>query len=131
MTTEDPAVTDFYQRFSALVGARRHERALTQQTVADMAGLTRSSIANIESGRQHPPLDVLVRIGRYLDLDIVAALTGAAPLPDVRDEMTRNAERARQRATLSRAHTLLARARDELETVEGLLEALADQINGH
>ena len=46
----------FYRWVGAAVASRRKEKKLTQTELAEMLGLSRASIANIEKGRQCPPL---------------------------------------------------------------------------
>jgi len=43
---------------------------VSQDKLASKIGLTRASIVNIESGRQHAPLHVLWRIAEKLDMDV-------------------------------------------------------------
>jgi transcriptional regulator with XRE-family HTH domain len=69
--------------FDREVGVRlqraRKERGITQRELAKRIGLPRPSYANIESGRQRIPLDVVWRAAIVLDLSL-AALT-PEPLP--------------------------------------------------
>ena len=45
-------IEDIYKRLGLAIYDRRERRRLTQAELAEIVGLTRSSIANIESGRQ-------------------------------------------------------------------------------
>ena len=72
-------VDRFYKEFGRLLRAAREraESKLTQQTLASMVGLSRTSITNIESGKQHISLDMLF---------VLARAVGKSPhelLPDV------------------------------------------------
>ncbi len=62
--------------FDREVGLRlqraRKERGITQAELAKRIGLPRPSYANIESGRQRVPLDVVWRAAIVLDLPIAA-----------------------------------------------------------
>jgi transcriptional regulator with XRE-family HTH domain len=49
---------------------------VTQQQLADQAGLTRSSIANVEAGRQRVPLHVLAAIALALKVEPQDLLPG-------------------------------------------------------
>jgi transcriptional regulator with XRE-family HTH domain len=50
----------------------RKERGITQEELAKRLGLPRPSYANIESGRQRVPLDVVWRAAVVLDVSIAA-----------------------------------------------------------
>ncbi|WP_433081604.1 helix-turn-helix domain-containing protein [Dactylosporangium sp. CA-052675] len=67
------ASNEAIDRFYADVGQRirdaRAESGATQSQVAARAGLTRSSIANIEAGRQRVPLHVLAMVAEVLGVE--------------------------------------------------------------
>ena len=65
-----------YREFGRLVRARRDVLELTQDEVAERIGLGRTSITNIEKGRQHVSLHLLYEISRVL------GVTPAELLPD-------------------------------------------------
>jgi transcriptional regulator with XRE-family HTH domain len=69
--------------FDREVGLRlqraRKERGITQQELAKRIGLPRPSYANLESGRQRVPLDVVWRAAVVLDLPIATLVP--EPLP--------------------------------------------------
>jgi transcriptional regulator with XRE-family HTH domain len=54
--------------FGALVKAARDNAGLTQQAVAERAGLSRPQLANIETDRTDVPLKTLQRIATALDV---------------------------------------------------------------
>lgn len=62
------------QRLYNLLGANvkkyRSQKGLTQGQLANEIALTRTSIVNIEQGRQHPPLYLLFDIAKVLDVDL-------------------------------------------------------------
>src|SRR5215469_12158400 len=60
----------------------RHARALTQDALAAVSGLPRSTIANLESGEANPSLVVLVKVANALGVPIDELL--AAPRAKVR-----------------------------------------------
>lgn len=73
----------------ALIGERlkRHriERGKTQAWLADRVGMLRTSITNIELGRQKAPLHVIYTLCAVLDvdpLDILPRLTEIRPFDD-------------------------------------------------
>lgn len=58
----------------ALLGARlreiRHTRGLTQEQLAEAVGILRTSVANIEAGRQKAPLHVLYNLCQELGVEL-------------------------------------------------------------
>jgi DNA-binding XRE family transcriptional regulator len=60
--------------FARLCRDTRTALDITQQTLADAVGVSRAHIASVESGRCNPSLDLVVRIGDTLglELDLVA-----------------------------------------------------------
>lgn len=48
-----------YKEFGRLLREKRSGEKLTQQAVADRVGLSRTSVTNIELGKQHIPLHML------------------------------------------------------------------------
>lgn len=65
------------QRFGTLLQEKRKERKLTQEELARRIGLGRTSVTNIEKGRQPVTLQLL------FDLAKVLALSPADLLPDM------------------------------------------------
>src|ERR1700733_12669338 len=59
----------------------RKERGITQEELAKRLGLPRPSYANIESGRQRIPLDVVWRAAIVLELSIAALTPEPLPAP--------------------------------------------------
>jgi transcriptional regulator with XRE-family HTH domain len=58
---------------------RFRERAgLSQQGIADRAGLHRTHVAMIEAGQRLPRLDTIVKLGGALEVEPCALLTGLA-----------------------------------------------------
>lgn len=66
--------TNYTEYFYKLVGTKisncRKEKKISQTTLATRMGLSRSSIANIELGKQHTSLYVLYQIGEILKTPI-------------------------------------------------------------
>lgn len=56
----------------------RIKRQLTQEQLSEMVGLGRTSVTNIELGRQYFGLDVLLAMARSLDCPLVELLPSAA-----------------------------------------------------
>jgi DNA-binding XRE family transcriptional regulator len=61
--------TEFYGRIGAGLRTLRKRRKLSQDALAKLVGLTRTSLTNIESGRQHPPLHTFCDIVEQLQAD--------------------------------------------------------------
>lgn len=59
-----------YQLVGQNLARRRHEAKLSQTQLADRCGLTRGSIANIESGNQRPTLHTLWSLADALQVDM-------------------------------------------------------------
>lgn len=71
---------DEVESISQIVGAmieRRHDLALSQRDLADLCGLSHSSVARIESGKSTPNLTTLIKILRELGLRL--AIQSASP----------------------------------------------------
>jgi transcriptional regulator with XRE-family HTH domain len=62
----EPAVDAFYRSLGQRVRAARDEAGITQTQLAEGIGLTRSSVANLEAGRQRIMLHVAVSIAELL-----------------------------------------------------------------
>lgn len=58
----------------------RESRGITQAVLAEEIGRTRSSITNMETGRQKPTLPALVTLARALGVS-VGVLLGEEPIP--------------------------------------------------
>lgn len=60
----------FYQILGESIKKHRNLQKLTQEQLAFEINLTRTSVVNIEQGRQHPPLHLLVEIARTLHVTL-------------------------------------------------------------
>lgn len=62
---------------------KRHRKArdLTQSDLAGALGLTRTSIANIEAGKQHTGIDTLYHIAQLLGVDVGDLLPSLSEAP--------------------------------------------------
>ena len=58
------------------VRTARHEAGLTQDQLAEYAGLERKSINRIENSRLSPTIDTLVRIAMVLDIPVSDLIDG-------------------------------------------------------
>lgn len=58
----------FYSEIGHRLRLQRKRRGQTQQEIADALGIARASYANIESGRQRVPVDLLWRVAVTLSI---------------------------------------------------------------
>lgn len=65
-----PAVQRIYQEFGARVAKRRKELGMIQDELAAGMGLARTSITNIEVGRQRILIHQVFEIADALDMDV-------------------------------------------------------------
>jgi len=79
------AVDDFYPEFGRRVRLARRRAHLSQDTLGRLTGLNRTSITNIEAGRQRIPLHLLPAFAIALDVEPVELLPGS-PRPGLRLE---------------------------------------------
>lgn len=63
-----------YRRIGERLKRRREELGLKQGQLADAVGLLRTSITNIESGRQRPPIHLLYALCAALNLEAAHVL---------------------------------------------------------
>lgn len=70
----------FYSTFGAMLAAARRKGGISQQTLAEELGLTRTSITNIEKGRQPLQLHSLYLIAGSLRVEVKDLLPSPAAL---------------------------------------------------
>lgn len=70
--------TEFYEGLGRRISATRKSRGLTQEELADRVRLTRTSITNIEKGRQKVLSHLLVELSDALNVP----LSDLLPTPD-------------------------------------------------
>ncbi|WP_328748622.1 helix-turn-helix domain-containing protein [Streptomyces sp. NBC_00285] len=86
--SDDPKIDRFYMAVGERVRAARAAARMTQATLAARLGLTRSSVANLEAGRQRIPLHVFAMVADILDVDPGKLLPDglmAAKVPELSD----------------------------------------------
>ena len=59
-----------YESIGRRVREKRRERHLTQETVAELAGISSSFVGHIERGEKIPSLQTMVRIGEALNVSL-------------------------------------------------------------
>lgn len=63
-----------YEIMGTRIKMRREELGISQSDLGEMVEIGRSSIVNIEKGRQKPPLSVIYKICRALNIDVHSVL---------------------------------------------------------
>jgi transcriptional regulator with XRE-family HTH domain len=85
MKKNTPQQSTFYRQLGKNIQRCRKDRDLSQERLASLVGLTRTSLTNIEKGRQHPPLHTLCEIIEHLQVDIVDLLPRPAAIKEPSD----------------------------------------------
>ena len=67
-------MTRFAERIGLAIAAARRRKALTQQDLADQAGINLRSLTRIEKGEAAPALATFAKLAAVLDLDTNAVL---------------------------------------------------------
>lgn len=75
-------VGDFYEDFGRRLAQLRRAAGLSQQALGERVGLSRTSIVNVEKGRQRVPLHMLVEFAAALGVEPINLLPVAAPVLD-------------------------------------------------
>jgi transcriptional regulator with XRE-family HTH domain len=113
------AIANLYQAIGAGVAEARKQRGIRQVDLATAVGLTRASVANIESGTQRIQVHTLIATAQALKLDpadlISQALKGGMPLVQPLPGGQREAALLTRRLTAARNHidALLQHLQDE------------------
>jgi transcriptional regulator with XRE-family HTH domain len=63
----DQEKTEFYSRIGFNIRTAREKREMKQHVLAEMLGLSRASVVNIEKGRQHVTMHTLWQIAALLN----------------------------------------------------------------
>lgn len=64
----------FYTEIGGRIKEARMQNSLSQDALGEYLNLTRTSIVNIESGRQRPSIHLLLLIAKFLDLSFTDLL---------------------------------------------------------
>lgn len=72
-------VSPLYKAIGAAIKEARTELGLSQEDLAKMVHLTRTSITNLESGKQQVPLHTLYEIAAAIDRDVRVLLPAEVP----------------------------------------------------
>lgn len=91
----------FYQQLGANIRGRRKALKLSQDALAKMVGLTRTSLTNIENGRQHPPLHTFCEIVDQLKVGVTELLPARNAAPAAVDVQAIAAPQVRDKSELA------------------------------
>lgn len=69
---------ELYKRIGTLIRERRQALGMSQIQLGKAIGMLRTSITNIEAGRQRVPIHVLYQLSQVLKIDAVALLPANA-----------------------------------------------------
>jgi transcriptional regulator with XRE-family HTH domain len=72
----DYRVRNFTDLMDALRDVRREDRGLTQQQLADRLGVSRSYVADLETGRSNRVIDLTFDMLRALGLELIVRQRG-------------------------------------------------------
>ncbi len=106
----DLRIDDFYVQVGRRLRTARKRAHLTQAQLAESISMTRSSVANLEAGRQRMPLHLMAWIAEILDVPPIELLpeTGTfgdiIVLPDLTDHLASDEDRMRDfvRSTIAK-----------------------------
>lgn len=87
MTDKDKA--DFYSKIGSNIKAAREKKGVKQHVLAEMLGLSRASVVNIEKGRQHVTLHTLWQIASLLSTNFSEFLDGLSHQMETKIETQR------------------------------------------
>lgn len=113
------AITNLYRTIGGHIAAARQERGIRQSDLAVAVGLTRASVANIESGTQRIQIHTLIAAAQALGIDpadlITRSIEGGEPLVQPLPGGNREAALLTRRLVAARDHidALLTHLKDE------------------
>jgi len=89
-----------YRDVGRLVRAFRRKRKLSQEALAQRVGHTRTSITNIEAGRQRIPLDLVYKFANVLEIEVreLIPVSVASLPPEVEKKVPKQYDDAQLRA---------------------------------
>src|SRR5256885_8000892 len=78
-----PVAQRLYHLVGTRVRERREEVGLTQAELARLVSASRTTVSNLEVGRQHVPLHQLYSVARALDVQLPALLPDPSELAEL------------------------------------------------
>ena len=118
------AILALYEEIGRRIRVLRKERGLTQGELGAVVGLMRSSMSNVEAGRQRIPLHALIALAQCLGTDL-QTLCGEKDMPVFARELP-----ARRRDWERDAKAGMARVRADLVRFDASLVRLAERLDG-
>jgi transcriptional regulator with XRE-family HTH domain len=91
---------EMYRNVGESIRKHRKKAKISQEALADLVGHTRTSITNIEAGRQRIPLDLVFRLASALKIDardLLPASTSSLP-PEIAKKLPKDYDEAKLRA---------------------------------
>lgn len=79
----EPRTPLLYKRLGTIIKERRRQLGLTQEHLSKQLGISRASLANVETGRQRVLVHQLYRLAEKLDVNVTTLL----PDPEENDEL--------------------------------------------
>lgn len=64
---------------------RRHDIGLSQEALANKAGINRTYIGSLETGERNPSLDTVARLAKALECDVADLVSGLQDIPGRND----------------------------------------------
>jgi transcriptional regulator with XRE-family HTH domain len=77
-------IEEFYKVVGERIKDERKKQGYTQNDLADAVELSRTSVTNIESGRQKYPLHKLWEIAKFLRVDMAQLLPQNTQMPELK-----------------------------------------------
>jgi transcriptional regulator with XRE-family HTH domain len=89
-----------YREVGRLIGAYRRKKKMSQAELAQHLGHTRTSVTNIEAGRQRIPLDLLFKIAELLhtELSNLLPVSSSSLPPEIEKKVPKQYDDAQLRA---------------------------------
>jgi transcriptional regulator with XRE-family HTH domain len=87
MRDEPGHIAGAHAQLGAVLKKRRHDLGLSQEELANRAGLHRTYITDVERGSRNPSLDTIQKLARALEVPLsglfleVESAAGGAPRP--------------------------------------------------
>ena len=75
-----PSRDTIYRQFGSLLRQAREDRNMTQRQLADLVGLKRTSVTNIENGAQEVTLYQIIALASALEMDVASLIPGVVPV---------------------------------------------------
>jgi len=83
-----PEIDRFYKDLGERIKTERIKKKISQEKLAELMNLTRSSVVNFERGRHRPSVYQVVQLGNFLSVDFTELIPfvfqkDSVPIPDI------------------------------------------------